>query len=79
MAYSLGNCYQGGPLDYIDSMVARKGMKGMKGCLWGLFLYHLLTHKSSLNTHHVPGTVLGTGKKLMSRSDIVPALRELNI
>lgn len=51
----------------------------MTGCQWGLFLYHLLTNKSSLNTHHVPVTVLGTGKKLMNRSDMVPALRDLNI
>lgn len=57
-------------------MVARKGIKG---CIWGMFLYHLLTHKSSLNTHHVLGIALGTGNKLISKADMAPAFRELKI
>lgn len=57
-------------------MVAKKGIKG---CIWGMFLYHLLTHKSSLNTHHVLGIALGTGNKLISKADMAPAFRELKI
>lgn len=40
----------------------------------GWFLYHLPVNKASLYAYHVPGTVLGSGNKLMSRSETAPAL-----
>lgn len=52
---------------------------GIKGDIQRKVLYHLPINKSLLNIPHVPGTILGTGKELMSTSDMAPALRKLTI